>query len=158
MDTMSNFMYGNSVPGYSPAQLYAAAQAVHPDWIPLAVVGGIEYHGEIPGVRIKFMPPEGSGEWIPGKASNTVIEWVPLPFAGEAPQPLAAFSPPQSQQASVTTTDTMRTLVEIAAQMYGNMSQWEAVYDRNTDFMDAFGISKFSAGSFLLPVGIRIAI
>jgi hypothetical protein len=152
----TDFIYGNVVPGYTIDQLFAAAKASAPEGgtaIPMHVMknGEIFYHGDTPGVEIKYSQSDGT---------NTI--WIPLPpptpGITTASGSTSSYTPPVDTDATTTTTDGNRTLEEIADNEYGDPSYWEEIYAQNEKFLNEFGVTKFNAQAQVFPVGLKIAL
>jgi hypothetical protein len=82
---LADFMYGNTIPGYSDEELWNAAQKANPNGTPMHIMqnGQIETRNGQPGIYVKYQQSDGT---------NTI--WIPLPAQQSAPPPPAPSPPP----------------------------------------------------------------
>lgn len=162
----NDFMYGNTVPGYTVDQLWNAAKAGAPEG-GTAEPAHIMKNGQL--FNADGTPYSGSGtpymsvKYIQSDGSNTVL--VPLPPAGAADNQSSMLESSGDTSrvttgltTTVTTTHTKSTLMDIADDAYGDPWLWGIVYDQNEGFIDSFGVEKHEAASFQWPSGIHLAI
>jgi hypothetical protein len=101
---LADFMYGNTIPGYSDEELWNAAQSANPNGTPMHIMqngqildpDGSPWNGSGPkGIFVKYQQADGT---------NTI--WIPLPAPQTGPTPPAQAPPPT--QAPPSTAPTVR--------------------------------------------------
>jgi hypothetical protein len=150
-----DFMYGNNIPGYTPEQLYAAAQAGNSGGTPAHVMkngqlfnaDGSPYSGTPPPyMSVKYIQPDGT---------NTILIPLPPPQA-PSQNSTSSFRIPDSDDTSYTVLDGSRTLMQIAQDLYGIPDEWQTLYENNASYFDQFGVAPYQAGDLILPVGLKL--
>jgi len=98
-------------------------------------------------VRVKVGTPEGNS-----------TEVIPLPPAGSGVTTSTSYAEPTSQDGSIFTDEFIRSLMDIAEYAYGDYEDWEQIYEINQQIFDQFGIDKYEAPRYNLPVGVKMQV